>query len=127
MLDYEKLDVYRVALEFVIITVEVRDRLPRGSGELLDQFKRASFSIVLNIAEGAGKVRQADKQRYFAIARGSAMECGALLDLFQVLHQQDPNGPYAAVVPRWLSAMAQKKQVVVYGRNRKTNRFSVSS
>jgi four helix bundle protein len=31
---------------------------------------------VLNIAEGAGKVRQADKQRYFAIARGSVMECG---------------------------------------------------
>ena len=80
MLVYEKLDAYRIALEFalefVIITVEVRDRLPRGSGELLDQFKRASFSIVLNIAEGAGKVRQADKQRYFAIARGSVMECG---------------------------------------------------
>ena len=91
MLVYEKLDAYRIALEFVIITVEVRDRLPRGSGELLDQFKRASFSIVLNIAEGAGKVRQADKQRYFAIARGSAMECGALLDLFQVLHHISPD------------------------------------
>jgi hypothetical protein len=30
--------------------------LPRGNGELVDQFKRASFSIVLNIAEGAGKL-----------------------------------------------------------------------
>jgi four helix bundle protein len=76
MLVYEKLDAYRIALEFVIITVEVRDRLRRGGGELLDQFKRASGSIVLNIAEGAGKLRQADKQRYFAIARGSVMECG---------------------------------------------------
>lgn len=69
-----------------MITVEVRDCLPRRSGELLDQFKRASFSIVLNIAEWAGKLRQADKQRYFAIARGSAMEWGALLDLFKVVN-----------------------------------------
>jgi hypothetical protein len=43
MLDYEKLDVYRIALEFVITTGEIRDRLPRGNGELQDQFKRASL------------------------------------------------------------------------------------
>ena len=43
MLDYEKLDVYRIALEFVVTTVEIRDRLPRGNGELQDQFKRASL------------------------------------------------------------------------------------
>ena len=42
MLDYEKLDVYRIALEFVITTAEIRDRLPRGNGELQVQFKRAS-------------------------------------------------------------------------------------
>ena len=58
MLDYEKLDVYRIALEFVVATVEIRDRLLRGNGELHDQYKRASFSIVLNIAEGAGKLSQ---------------------------------------------------------------------
>jgi four helix bundle protein len=75
MLDYEKLDVYRTALEFVITTIEIRDRLPRRNGELVDQFKRASFSIVLNIAEGAGKLKQADTQRYFSIARGPVMEC----------------------------------------------------
>jgi four helix bundle protein len=51
----------------------------------VDQFKRASFSIVLNIAEGAGKLKQADKQRYFSIARGSVMECGALFDLLNAL------------------------------------------
>ena len=43
MLDYEELDVYRIALEFVITTGEIRDRLPRGNGELQDQFKRASL------------------------------------------------------------------------------------
>ena len=86
MLDYEKLDVYRVALDFVISTIAIRDRLPRGSGELVDQFKRASSSMVLTIAEGAGKHKKADKQRYFSIARGSVMECGALFDLFKALN-----------------------------------------
>ena len=95
MLDYEKLDVYRTALEFVITTIEIRDRLPRGSGELVDQFKRASFSIVLNIAEGAGKFQQADKQRYFSIARGSVMECGALRDVhvYEHVHVEIASSP----------------------------------
>jgi four helix bundle protein len=91
VLDYEKLDVYRIALEFVVTTFKIRDRLPRGNGELQDQFKRASFSIVLNIAEGAGKLKQADKRRYFSIARGSVMECGALFDLFNALSHLSPD------------------------------------
>lgn len=29
--------------------------------------------------------------------------------------RQDPNGPYAAVIPRWLAAMSRKEQIVIYG------------
>jgi UDP-N-acetylglucosamine 4-epimerase len=29
--------------------------------------------------------------------------------------RQDPKGPYAAVVPRWLAAMARKEPVVIFG------------
>ena len=43
------------------------------------------MSIPLNIAEGAGKVTQADRRRFHAIARGSAMECGAILDVIALL------------------------------------------
>ena len=39
------------------------------------------MSIPLNIAEACGKPVPADRARYHAIARGSAMECGALLDV----------------------------------------------
>ncbi len=35
----------------------------------------------MNIAEGTGKPTPADRARYHAIARGSTMECGALLDV----------------------------------------------
>jgi len=48
---------------------------------LSDQLKRASTSIVLNIAEGNGRWTQKDRRRFFVIARGSVEECMAILDL----------------------------------------------
>ena len=47
--------------------------------------RRASVSVVLNIAEGSGRVRKPDADRHRAIARGSAMECAAILDVCRVL------------------------------------------
>ena len=56
----------------------------------MDQLKRASLSIVLNIAEASGKTTRADNARFFSIARGSAMECGAVLDACRVLGLANP-------------------------------------
>lgn len=80
MLSYKKLDVYRCSIEFLAFSWDLRSALPKGHGGLGEQLYRASLSIPLNIAEGAGKVQMADKARFYAIARGSAMECGAILD-----------------------------------------------
>jgi len=38
----------------------------------------------LNIAEGNGKTAEADRRRYFEIARGSALECAAIQDVLVV-------------------------------------------
>ena len=78
VLDAEKLDVYRVALEF---QVTAGDLVPRSERVLHDQFQRASLSIVLNIAEGGGRRSRRDKARFYAIARGSAAETAAILDV----------------------------------------------
>ncbi|WP_437642520.1 four helix bundle protein [Sorangium sp. So ce854] len=59
-------------------------RLPRGDRDLRDQLKRAAMSVPLNIAEGSGKPAPADRARFYAIARGAAMECGALVDVCRV-------------------------------------------
>ena len=80
-LDHENLDVYRCSLEFLRAAFDIIGALPRGESELRTQFKRAAMSIPLNIAEGAGKPTAADRSRFHAIARGSAMECSALLDV----------------------------------------------
>jgi four helix bundle protein len=58
--------------------------VPRGDADLRDQLRRAALSIPLNIAEGSGKTGMADRARFFAIARGSALECGALVDVLQL-------------------------------------------
>jgi four helix bundle protein len=53
--DHEKLDVYEVAIEWVVLADEIVSDLPRGRGYLADQLQRAALSIPLNIAEGAGE------------------------------------------------------------------------
>ena len=57
------------------------EQLPRGRGHLADQLTRASTSIVLNIAEGAGKFSKPDNRRYYLSALGSTTECAAILDV----------------------------------------------
>ncbi|WP_394850499.1 four helix bundle protein [Pendulispora brunnea] len=92
VLDHERLDVYHLALDFLIFVNGVIESFPRGHGHLTDQFTRASMSIVLNIAEGAGKVSKPDKRRYYLIARGSATESAALLDICARLKVLDEAG-----------------------------------
>ncbi len=83
MLSFQRMDVYRCAVELLALSAGVK--VPRGQGELGDQLRRATLSIPLNIAEGAGRATPADGARHYAIARGSAMECAAILDALQVL------------------------------------------
>ena len=90
MLDHERLDVYRCALQFAAIAFEMLEKMPRGHAELADQLRRATISIPLNIAEGAGKPAEKDRSRYHAIARGSAMECGAIVDLLRMQALVEP-------------------------------------
>ena len=80
VLDAERLDVYRVALEFHQAATLLASR---GDAVLRDQLRRASLSIVLNIAEGAGQRSRPQKRRFYSIARGSAMESAAAVDVLR--------------------------------------------
>ena len=81
---HEKLDVYRVALEYVRFALNLCDKLSGKYRHTRDQLIKASQSIPLNIAEGNGKVTKGDRRRYFEIARGSALECAAIHDVLEV-------------------------------------------
>ena len=88
-LNHEDLDVYQAAIEFLAIVAMLVEEIPRGYSFLNDQLKRAALSIPLNIAEGYGKRSQADRCRFYDIARGSAHECAAILDAVKVLRLAD--------------------------------------
>ena len=78
--DHEKLNVYQRALEFVAVITGLLDRIPKGLA-VHCQLDRASTAIPLNIAEGSGKWTVPDRCRFYDIARGSALECAAALDV----------------------------------------------
>jgi len=88
-LDHEKLDVYHVAIEFVIVADGIVEHLPRGRGYLSDQLQRAALSISLNIAEGAGEYSIDEKARFYRMAKRSATECAGILDVCQRLQLLD--------------------------------------
>jgi len=78
--DHEKLDVYREAIAFCAWTGELLSSIS-AKAAAKDQLDRASTSIPLNIAEGNGKFSTKDRARFLEIARGSALECAAALDV----------------------------------------------
>ncbi len=87
--DHEKLDVYRTAIEFVVLVDQLIIDLPRGRAYLADQLQRAACSIALNIAEGAGEYSSNEKIRFYRMAKRSATECASILDICNRLQLVD--------------------------------------
>ena len=81
MFCHKKLEVYNISIVFVGGVLRIIRLLPPGNADLANQLRRAAMSIPLNIAEGAGRIGKADKQKYYAIARGSALECASIFDI----------------------------------------------
>ena len=79
--DHEQLDVYQVAIDFLVQANAIARGFPRGHSSQADQLRRASGSICCNIAEGAGEFSRAEKARFYRMAKRSATECAALLDV----------------------------------------------
>jgi len=89
--DHEKLDVYRESINFCGWVGEFLASIS-AKAAAKDQLDRASTSIPLNIAEGNGKFSAKDRARFFEMARGSALECAACLDVLVVrkLAKEEP-------------------------------------
>lgn len=79
---FERLDVWRLALDYVDIIYELSSRLPRDEEyNLKSQLKRAATSITLNIAEGSSGLSDAEQARFIGIAIRSLVETVACLHL----------------------------------------------
>jgi four helix bundle protein len=79
---FEKLEVYRLALEYLDVTYQLAEELPRSEAfNLRDQVIRAGTSIVLNIAEGSTSQSDAEQGRFVGIALRSLIETVACQDI----------------------------------------------
>ena len=82
--DHERLDVYRLSMAYVAFSYQIAKPLSRSNRQARDPWLRAAQPIPLNIAEGNGKQSLKDKNRFFEIARRSALECAAIHDVLRV-------------------------------------------
>jgi four helix bundle protein len=85
MLSFQKLDVYQRSIQFLVVAHEITSTLPKGHAELAAQLRSSAQSTVANIAEGAGRRTRADAGHHYFIARGSAMESAAHLDVMNAM------------------------------------------
>src|SRR5512143_51690 len=83
MLTHHKLKLYDKAL----VVAAGAHELSAGWGKrhaIVDHFRRASESVVLNLAEGARLESAPDKSRTLDYALGSTLECAACLDIANI-------------------------------------------
>lgn len=82
-MQHDDTHIYQRSLELVRLVHTVVSELPPGYAFLADQLRRAASSVALNFSEGYGKSTPGDQRRFFRIARGSAYEVAAALDVGQ--------------------------------------------
>jgi four helix bundle protein len=85
MFDFEKLDLYQELKKLNFLVYKKIRSIEGIDPYVVDQWKRASLSSVLNMAEGTGRMTSTDKKHFYTIARGSIFECVAILDLLHNL------------------------------------------
>jgi four helix bundle protein len=83
MYDFEKFPVY-ILSENLYLSLRPLITSTTAPKHLREQLDRAASSIVLNIAEGAGKYSKKDKKNFYVTARGSAQETVAILRLLKL-------------------------------------------
>lgn len=82
MVKFEELSVYKKALIFVKNIYSLTRKFPKEEKfGLTDQIRRAGVSVVANIAEGSGRFHDRDFIQFLRIAKSSAYETIALLQI----------------------------------------------
>ena len=81
MFGFKSLNVYKKAKSFNQDIGHILHELKTKDTVIFYQLRSASISILLNIAEGTGKMTRRDKKKFYYIARGSVYECASILEI----------------------------------------------
>ena len=94
MFDFQKLAVYQKARQMYKSVMQFLKDAKSIPPKLRDNLARASLSVMLNIAEGAGRFTKPDKRRFYTDSRASAFEVVSCLEAcndLDILPQKDLN------------------------------------
>jgi four helix bundle protein len=84
--DFKKLRAWQEAREFAVLSARAIKQLPNHEKYVLaDQWRRAAYSVPLNIAEGTGRKGPREFCRFLSIALGSLHELETILALVEAL------------------------------------------
>lgn len=113
MFCYENLEVYSKAKQLYKSIFKTLFTHSQIDLTIQNQLKRAALSIMLNIAEGSGRTSRLDQRHFYTIARGSAFEVAAILNLMEELYpsiQPEIKELYSTsnVISHFLYRMMQK-------------------
>ena len=79
---FEKLDVWKLSLDYVDLIYDLSEQLPKHEQfNLRSQIRRAATSVSLNIAEGSTGQSDKEQSRFLGMALRSLMETVACLHL----------------------------------------------
>ena len=116
-LNHQKLDLYTFSRKFVLECYKLTRQLPPDEKfGMISKIRRAALSVHLNIAEGSSRKSEAERKRYYEIARGSIIEIDAALDIaneLEYLTNQNLTliGETMVKCFKMLSGMIQSKSV----------------
>ena len=81
-LSHKKLEVYQQALLFTKLVYKITERFPKAEQfGLSSQLRRATVSVLSNIAEGVSRSSDKEKIRFLEVSRSSLVEADTQLEI----------------------------------------------
>jgi len=81
-LNHKKLEVFQVSMKLSLECYGITKIFPPEERfNLTQQIRRAAISVHLNIAEGASRKSEAERKRFYEIARGSVIEIDSAIEI----------------------------------------------
>ncbi len=81
-LAHTRLDVYKFSSQVTLECYQITKRFPSEEKfGLVQQIRRASISVHLNLAEGCSRKSAVERRRFYEISRGSLIELDAAIGI----------------------------------------------
>jgi four helix bundle protein len=81
-LNHKKLDVWKLSFDLIKKVYKLTNVFPNDEKYVLvSQLRRASISVISNIAEGSSRNSAIERQRFFEISRSSLIEIDTQLEV----------------------------------------------